>query len=95
MSDVAAREPARVVLYVRQGCHLCEAARDVVAPVAAEAGAAVREVDIDAGDDGVPAAELVDRYGELVPVVTVDGVQQGYWRIDAGRVRRALAGGRA
>ncbi|MDD9206130.1 glutaredoxin family protein, partial [Georgenia sp. 10Sc9-8] len=36
--------------------------------------------------------DLVDRYGELVPVVTVDGVQQGYWQIDAGRVRRALAG---
>ncbi|WP_199425004.1 glutaredoxin family protein [Actinotalea solisilvae] len=92
MSDVAPREPARVVLYVRQGCHLCEAARDVVGPLAADAGTAVLEVDIDAGAD---APDLVDRYGELVPVVTVDGVQQGYWRIDAGRVRRALAGGPA
>ncbi len=81
----------RVVLYVREGCHLCEAARDVVVPLAAEVGTRVREVDIDTGPD---AAELTDRYGELVPVVTVDGVQQGYWRIDAGRVRRALAGGR-
>lgn len=89
MSDGAV---GRVVLYVRDGCHLCEAARDVVVPLAAEAGTSVQEVDIDAGPD---AAELTERYGELVPVVTVDGVQQGYWRIDAGRVRRALAGGRA
>ncbi len=85
-------EAGRVVLYVRSGCHLCEAARDVVGPLAAEAGTRVHEVDI---DQGPGSAELVDRYGELVPVVTVDGVQQGYWRIDAGRVRRALAGGRA
>ncbi|WP_188037132.1 glutaredoxin family protein [Actinotalea sp. JY-7885] len=89
MSD---RVGERVVLYVRSGCHLCEVARDVVAPVAAEAGAGVSEIDIDTAPD---AAELVERYGELVPVVVVDGVQQGYWRIDAGRVRRALAAGRA
>lgn len=75
----------RVVLYVRSGCHLCEDARAVVSEVAAEAGAPWAEVDID-------AAELTTTYGELVPVVTVDGVRQGYWRLDAGRLRRALAG---
>ena len=74
----------RVVLYGRLGCHLCDTARDVVVGVAAEAGAAWAEVDVDTD----PA--LVDRYGEMVPVVTVDGVQQGYWRIDAARLRRAL-----
>lgn len=87
---MSAQSTARVVLYVRQGCHLCDDARPLVAGVAAEAGAGVDEVDI---DDGGP--DLVERYGELVPVVTVDGVQQGYWRIDADRLRRALAGRRA
>ena len=85
------RAGERVVLYVRAGCHLCEAAREVVTAAAVAGGAQVREVDIDAACD---AADLVDRYGELVPVVTVDGVQQGYWRIDGDRIRRALAGGR-
>ena len=91
MSTHAAESGDRVQLYVRAGCHLCESARDIVAAVAAGSGAGWSEVDIDTA----PAAErLVERYGELVPVVTVDGVQQGYWRIDAARLRRALAGGR-
>lgn len=81
----------RVVLYGRVGCHLCEAARQIVAETAGEAGVGWVEVDIDAAPD---SAALVDRYGDLVPVVTVDGVQQGYWRIDADRLRRVLAGGR-
>ena len=36
--------------------------------------------------------DLVDELGELVPVVQVDGVQQGYWRIDPARLRRTLTG---
>jgi len=35
--------------------------------------------------------ELTVDYGELIPVVTVDGVQQGFWRIDEARLHRALA----
>lgn len=84
---MSAQSTARVVLYVRQGCHLCDDARPLVAEVAAEAGTTVAEVDIDAG-----GPDLVELYGELVPVVTVDGVQQGYWRFDGDRLRRALAG---
>ena len=91
MSTHAAGSGDRVLLYVRAGCHLCESARDVVAAAAAESGDGWSEVDIETA----PAREpLVERYGELVPVVTVDGVQQGFWRIDAARLRRALAGGR-
>jgi glutaredoxin len=75
----------RVVLYTREGCHLCEDARVVVASVCEAAGAAWREVDVDAD----PA--LVEKYGEYVPVVEVDGVQQGFWRVDAARLARRLA----
>lgn len=76
----------RVVLYSREGCHLCDDARAVVGTVCAQAGAEWVEIDVDAD----PAAGLVDRYGEYVPVVTVDGVQQGFWRVDGGRLARAL-----
>ena len=79
----------RVILYVRQECHLCDAARAVVAEVAAATGVTWSEVDVDE-DPRVAAV-----YGELVPVVTVDGVQQGYWRLDARRVRRAVEAGGA
>ncbi len=79
------RDADQVILYARAGCHLCDVARDVVRQVAAEAGVAWREVDVDAD------AELVARYGELVPVVTVGGTLVDHWRIDPLRLRRALA----
>lgn len=90
-------DPVRVVLFGRAGCHLCDAARQVVIDVCAAAGERWVEVDIDA--PGATAAggtrpALAD-YDELVPVVEVDGVRQGYWRIDAARVAAALAAGRA
>lgn len=84
MATTETSDTARVVLYGRQGCHLCDEARAMLRRVQEDTGAVFREVDIDAAPD------LVDRYGELVPVVTVDGVQQGYWRIEPARVRRAL-----
>jgi glutaredoxin len=85
----AATDP-RVVLYGRAGCHLCDDAREVVRVVAAEAGITWLEVDVDdaAARDG---GALQREYGEQVPVVTVDGVPRGYWRIDADRLRKALA----
>ena len=92
MERDAGDRPDRLVLYVRTGCHLCSEARLVLAEVTAELGTGWCEVDIDQHEDAERLAEL---YGELVPVVTVDGVQQGYWRIDADRLRRVLAGRRA
>ena len=85
----------RVVLYGRAGCHLCDEARELVRRVCAESGDGWREVDVD--EPGAPplanGEAVLDAYGELVPVVEVDGVRQGYWRIDADRVRTALAAG--
>lgn len=75
----------RVVLYTREGCHLCEAARALVIEESAKAGASWTEIDV-AID---PELEL--EHGDLVPVVVVDGVRRGYWRLDPERLRRALA----
>jgi len=73
-----------VELLSRTGCHLCDEARRLVDPVTAETGVGWTETDIDAD----PA--LRAEFGELVPVVRVDGKELGYWRIDEGRLRRAL-----
>lgn len=83
-------EAARVVLYGRAGCHLCDEAREVVRAVTAETGTGWTEVDVDAAADHDGGA-LQREHGEQVPVVTVDGVPRGFWRIDAGRLRAALA----
>ena len=77
---------ARVTLYSRPGCHLCEQARAVVEQVCAELGEGYVEVSID--DD--PA--LRDRFGEEIPVTFVDGRQHDFWRVDADRLRAALTG---
>jgi hypothetical protein len=39
-------------------------------------------------------ADLEDRaeYGDRVPVIVVDGVEHGYYRVEPERLRRALSG---
>jgi hypothetical protein len=77
---------ARVTLVTRPGCHLCEAAREVVARVCADLGEAWEELDLDAD----PA--LSARYADEIPVTLVDGRQHDFWRVDETRLRRALGG---
>ena len=79
-----ARGP-RVTLVGKPGCHLCDDAKQVVAAVCAEVGVGWRELLIT--DD----PDLAAQYWELVPVVLVDGVQHDYFRVDAARLRAALA----
>jgi glutaredoxin len=75
---------ARVTLLTRPGCHLCDAARDVVQRVCADLDVAWTEVDITTDED------LHARYWEQIPVTLVDGRQHDFWRVDATRLRAAL-----
>lgn len=77
--------PPRVVLYTKPGCHLCDDARVVVTAVCDELGEHFDEVDISASED------LMRSFGEQIPVTFVDGEQHDFWRVDAGRLRAALA----
>ena len=76
---------ARVTLYSRPGCHLCEDAREVVARVCADLGETFEELSID--DDEALRA----RYADEIPVTLVDGRQHDFWRVDETRLRAALA----
>ena len=75
---------ARVTLYGKPGCHLCDAARAVVERVCADLGESFEEVSV--LDD--PA--LMDQYGEEIPVTLVDGRRHDFWRVDEARLRAAL-----
>jgi len=75
---------ARVTFYTRQGCHLCDLARETVARVCAELGETFEEVDVDTDE------ELRRRFTEEVPVTFVDGRQHDFWRVDEQRLRSAL-----
>jgi glutaredoxin len=76
---------ARVTLYGRPGCHLCDDARAVVERVCADLGTSYDEVDITTSPD------LMNAYADQVPVTFVDGKQHDFWRVDESRLRRALA----
>lgn len=80
-----APEP-RITLLGREGCHLCDVAREVITEVAAQEGVGWVEVSIDENLD------LYERYWEQIPVTLVDGRQHDYWRVDPERLRAALRG---
>jgi len=75
----------RVRLYSKPGCHLCDDARAVVERVCADLGTSYDEVDI------TTSPELTNAYADQIPVTFVDGRQHDFWRVDEGRLRRALA----
>ncbi len=75
---------ARVVLYTRPGCHLCDEARGVIERVCSELGESFQEVDIDGVED------LERRFGTEIPVTFVDGEQHDFFRVSEDRLRRAL-----
>jgi glutaredoxin len=76
----------RVTVYTRDGCHLCDEAVAQASGIAADTGSAFHTVDVDA--DPEDQAE----YGDLVPVILVDGRVHGYYRVDPTRLRAELTG---
>ncbi|HEX9772847.1 MAG TPA: glutaredoxin family protein [Steroidobacteraceae bacterium] len=78
-------EPAsRLVLFVREGCHLCE---QFLMELSLEIGPAVERLAVvDVDDD----ADLAIRYGLRVPVLTLDEELLCEGVLDAARLRQAL-----
>ncbi len=59
--------PARVTLYTRKGCHLCDTAKEQLHLAGRRANFELEEIDIDSDP------ELVARYNEEVPVIAING----------------------
>jgi glutaredoxin len=75
-----------VVLYTRDGCHLCEEARETILALRdSDHGFELREIDIDADD------ELHARFLERIPVVEVDGEVVAELHLEPGVLDAALA----
>ena len=77
----------RVVLYGRPECHLCDEARSGLLEIAGEAGVTVdlTEIDIEADTD------LLRRYLERIPVITMDGEEVSELVLDQEAVRSEIA----
>jgi len=71
---------ARLVLYSRPGCHLCDDARVVLERI----GEPFDEIDIDSDD------ELFKRYFERIPVVVLDGEELYDFFVDEQDLRRRV-----
>jgi glutaredoxin len=76
---------ARITLYSKPGCHLCDEARVVIERVCGDLDTSYDEVDI------TTSTELLNAYGEQIPVTFVDGRQHDFWRVDETRLRQSLA----
>ena len=72
-----------VVVYTRQGCHLCDEAEQLLR----QHGLSPQLVDIDAD----PA--LLERYTDCVPVVVIDGRERFRGRVNEVLLRRLLKKG--
>jgi glutaredoxin len=81
---LAASGPREVTLYTRPGCHLCEEAKNAMAPILRKARAVLREVNI-AGD---PVLE--ERYGVDIPVIFIGARKAAKHRVDVKQFRRQL-----
>jgi len=75
-----------VIVYSRQGCHLCDVVKETLAATRDAADFHWREVDIDADP------ELREKFNEEVPVVFIDGRKAFKYHMEPKQFLRALAG---
>ena len=76
--------PRDVTLYTRPGCHLCDEAKQTIAPLLREFHATLREVNVE--EDPV----LRERYGWDVPVIYLGARKAAKHRVNAEQFRRQL-----
>ena len=73
-----------VELFSRPGCHLCDEAKALLREMQAGHLFLLREVDIS------KRADLLERYGEEIPVVFINGRKSFKYRVDPEQFARAL-----
>ncbi len=75
---------ARITLIGKPGCHLCDAAREVIARVSQDLGVSWTELSI------LDHPELAYRYADEIPVTLIDGQPHDFWRVSEARLIAAL-----
>jgi len=80
------QSPPHIVVYTRRDCHLCHVAWGQLERQQQRYGFRLEAVDVDSD------SELVARYGDSVPVVTIDGKERFRGRVNEVLLRRLLRG---
>ncbi|HVV11095.1 glutaredoxin family protein [Amycolatopsis sp.] len=68
----------------RVGCHACEVAEADIERICGELGVEWNTADVDSDP------EWRAEYGDRVPVILIDDVEHGYWKVEEDRLRKAL-----
>ena len=79
---------AKLTLYSRQDCCLCDDMKAVIKKVAAVVALDLVEIDVDNDED------LKAKYGSEVPVLFIDGRKAFKYRVTAAELTRKLTGKR-
>lgn len=80
----ASRLRARLTVYSRAWCHLCDDLLNALRPICDELGADIEVIDIDA------YPEFEEAHGERVPVVMCGESELCHYFLDAAAVRAYL-----
>jgi glutaredoxin len=76
---------AQVIIYSRPGCHLCEEAKAVMASALCDEYYTLHEVNIESDSN------LLERYRNDIPVITINGVEVFKHRLTAAEFRKKVA----
>jgi glutaredoxin len=73
-----------VTVYTRKGCHLCDVAIETLESLQPELQFDIEKRFI----EGDPVLE--EKYGEMIPVILIDGQHHDFYRVDPDRFRSSL-----
>ncbi|HEY9206314.1 MAG TPA: glutaredoxin family protein [Candidatus Methanoperedens sp.] len=75
---------ANVILYSKNGCHLCEVARETLEKIRQEFPFSLTEIDIEKD------RTIFEKYKYLIPVIEIDGEPVFKYRINEAEFKRIL-----
>ena len=75
--------PAQLILYIREGCHLCDDMEQALREFESELDFEIRRVPID------NSTELEQAYGARVPVLVRGNDEICHYFLDVGALKRA------
>ncbi|ORA25501.1 thiol-disulfide isomerase [Mycobacterium aquaticum] len=79
-----------MTLLTRAGCSLCARAAEQLDALRDELGFTLLTTDVDS-EAAAGNTALRAQYGDLLPVILLDGVEHGYWEVDVEQLREDLA----
>ena len=75
---------ARVIIYSRPGCHLCDEAKAVIMSAGCSDQFTLEEVNIESDE------ELLRKYKYDIPVIVIEGVESFIHRVHASEFRTRI-----